>query len=216
MDRNIALVIEQLGLDRLLEDSRFHWDLRQGVIFTPAKTRVCLFSADLLQGVYKAIVDEAGEAWSLIFKRCGCLWGARLARRLDQEFTLLYDKRPEDMPVLDYVRLIEAYFACHGWGRVRLHLDRAQEQGVVEITLTDSIFAEIIENPDEMVEPLMSGIFASLLSHISRRELECLQTSCASKGNDASRFVVSAPSRIAAIAAEARAGSSHDQLVARL
>jgi predicted hydrocarbon binding protein len=216
MDANVALVIERLGLDRLLEDSSFHWDLRQGVVFTPAKTRVCLFSADLLQGVYKAIYDEAGEAWSLIFKRCGCLWGGRLARRLDQEFSMLYDKRLEDLPVVDYVNLIEAYFATHGWGRVTVHLEKAQEKGVVEISLSNSIFAEIIDNPEEMVEPMMSGIFASLFSHISRRELDCVQTACASKGAPLSRFLVTVSSRLSAVAAEARAGVSHELLVARL
>ena len=75
-------VLDRLDLDRLLNDSQFEWDLRQGVIFNPAKTRLCLFSADLLSGVYKALLDEAGEAWSLIFKRCGQIWGGRLARRL--------------------------------------------------------------------------------------------------------------------------------------
>lgn len=216
MDSQVAQTIEKLGLERLLEDTSFHWDLRQGVIFTPAKTRMCLFSLDLLKGVYKALVDEAGEAWTLIFKRCGLVWGGRLARRLDSEFSLLYQKRPQDLPVPDYCSLLTAYFAGHGWGRVELHLERAQETGVVEVSLTNSIFAEVVEESDEMADFMMAGIFASLFSHLAARELDCVQTACLTKGAESSRFVVSAPSRIAAIAAEARSGNGHEKVLALL
>lgn len=216
MSVNIEKIIEELGLDRLLDDTEFHWDLREGVVFSEAKTRVCLFSSDLLSGVYKAIFEEAGEAWPLIFKTCGQLWGAKLARRLDQEFLTLFQQKPEDLSVQHYCEMITAYFAAHGWGVVTLHLEKAQESGLVEIQVKNSIFSEVVDDTEEMVDPMLAGIFASLFSHLAQQELDCVQTSCESKGAECSRFLLSAPARLSDVASEVRGGSSHEQVLARL
>ena len=209
-------VLDRLDLDRLLNDSQFEWDLRQGVIFNPAKTRLCLFSADLLSGVYKALLDEAGEAWSLIFKHCGQIWGARLARRLDREFQALGQSTLGELPLSTFLSTVRGYFAGHGWGVLDIEVERAQETGIVEARFRESVFAEVIREPQDMVDPMMSGILASLLSHLANVPLDCVQTTCISRGAPASRFLISAASRLEEVPSRLRAGATHDELVGSL
>lgn len=216
MATEIEELIHSLKLDALLDDRSFDFDLRQGVIYNQAKTRLCLFSADLLGGVHKALLDEAGEAWPFIFKRCGQTWGARLARRLDREFQLLQQKALGDLILSDFLQVVRLYFAGHGWGVLEIQVEQAQQNGVVEASLRESIFAEVIPAGEEMVDSMMAGILASLIGHLAGRELDCVQTVCSSSGAPVSRFVITAPERLTEASAKIRSGISHEDLVAAL
>lgn len=206
-------LLATLDLDRLLQEDAVSIDLRQGVIFNPGRTRLCLLSADLLGGVHRALVEEAGPAWSLIFKHCGRIWGERLARRLDRECRDSLGVRMEEMMLSDFVRFVTAYFAFHGWGRLALEVDRAEETGIVTATMVDSIFAAVVQAPGEMVDPMIAGILASLLSHLADHELDCVQTACVTLGAPASRFVVTDPERLRQAEPHLRRGTSHDELL---
>ncbi len=206
-------VLEQLQLDRLLDDQSFTYDVRQGVLYNPANTRCCLLSTDLLNGIYRALLDEAGEAWTIIFKRCGLTWGQRLARRLERELQALFQVSLSDVPVGQFLQTMNRYFAFHGWGDLRINVDQAPTRGVVEASLRDSIFLEVIKDSPEMVDWLMSGILASLFSHLSGQQLDCIQTACVSKGAALSTFLISTPARIQNAAQPLAAGSSHSDLL---
>lgn len=206
-------LLQRLQLDRLLDDDGFQFDLRQGVFYNPAGTRCCLLSTDLLRGVYLALVEEAGEAWSVILKNCGRIWGERLARRLDKELRGLFQTELGDLSVTRFVEVMREYFAFHGWGDLTIDTEHTVQRGVVEASLRDSIFLEVVDPGEAMVDPLMCGILASLFSYLSQQKLDALQTACPSQGASLSRFLISAPQRIEMALDRLSQGASHSQIL---
>jgi predicted hydrocarbon binding protein len=211
-----ANVVDRLNLDSLFETQLLSYDLREGVVFNPARTRLCLLSTDLLNGVYKAVHEEAGPAWRLIFKHCGRTWGQRLCRRLDRECMALAGKPLRELPLEEFLNFVTRYFSFHGWGQVGLDVTHATRSGIVEASLANSVFAAIITDEEEMVDSMICGILASLLSHLSGNELDCLQTVCSSKGAEVSRFLISGTTRLEAGEDRVRAGETHEALLASL
>lgn len=209
-------LLSALNENALFHDSNLSFDLRGGVIWNPAKTRLCILSTDFLTGVYKGLVDEAGPGWHLILNRCGTLWGARLAKRLDRECSLLLGQRMGDMALEEFLGFFRNYFVFHGWGSLTLQVERAKENGLIEATLIDSVFTQIIEDPEQMADPMISGILASFIGYLSGRELTCVQTMCATKGSDISRFIIGTPERLKMAAALVTAGKKHEELVETL
>lgn len=205
-----------LDTDDMFQDANLTFDLREGVIWNPAKTRLCILSTDLLTGVYKGLVDEAGPGWHTILQRCGIVWGGRLARRLDQECSLLLGRRMGDMVLEDFLRFFSNYFVFHGWGALSLQCERARETGLVEATLVDSIFTDIVDDPDQMADAMICGILSSFIGYLAGRELTAVQTACATKGSDISRFIIGTPNRLSNASSMIKAGRKHEELVETL
>lgn len=199
--------------DEFFSDASLVYDLREGVIWNPAKTRLCILSTDFLTGIYKGLVDEAGSGWQFVFYRCGVTWGERLAKRLDHECSTLLGRRMGDMTLDSFLNFITRYFTYHGWGAVTLHLENSRETGLVEATLKDSIFHQIVDDNEAMADPMISGILASMLGYLSGRKLDAIQTQCTTKGFQQSRFIIGAPERISGADLHIKNGKNHEELV---
>lgn len=218
MSPQALAMAEELDLSRIFDRDSLITDLREGVVSNQANGRLCLLSTDLLQGVYEAIFDEAGPAWGLMFKNCGRVWGTRVARRLDEESKLLLGKPFSELQVDEFLHFISGYFVFHGWGIVELDLTHAEERGVVEATLQNSIFAEVIEEPEEgaFVDSMIAGILAALMSHVAGQDLDCLQTECSSQDSELSRFIISGSERVEDAEERLESGESHQQILERI
>lgn len=209
-------LLDSLSLDDLFEDSRLNFDLREGVIWNPAKTRLCILSTDLLTGVYHGLKEEAGPGWSAILYRCGAIWGERLIKRLDRECTTLLGRRVGDFVLEDFVRFLRDYFTYHGWGSLRLNVSHSRESGLIDAEMTDSIFTKIVDDPDQMADAMIAGILAGSLGWLAGRDLQAVQTACPTKKAPSSRFIIGTPERIKAAEALVRAGRSHEELLQTL
>lgn len=205
-------VLQQLQLDRLLDDQGFQYDLRQGVFYNPASTRCCLLSTDLLRGIYVALNEEAGEAWTVILKNCGSIWGERLARRLDRELRAMFEIELGQISVPRFLECMHDYFAFHGWGDLQIQIEHTVSRGIVEATLRDSIFLDVVDDREFMVDWLMAGILGSLFSYLSQQKLDAVQTACASQGAPFSQFLISSQERIEAATQRLNAGATHQEL----
>lgn len=216
MSNTAENLLQSLDEIELFRDSELNFDLREGVIWNPAKTRLCILSTDLLSGVYKGLVDEAGPGWHLIMNKCGRIWGARLAKRLDRECSLLLGKRIGDMELEQFLGFFKNYFVYHGWGALTLQVERSRETGFIEATLIDSIFTTIVDDTEQMADPMIAGILASFIGYLSGRELECVQTCCATKGSDISRFIIGTSERLKTAEALVKTGKKHNELIESL
>jgi predicted hydrocarbon binding protein len=201
------------GLETFFDEGRIGFDLREGVLWNPAKTRLCLLSNDFLTGVYNAVKDEAGPAWPVIFKTCGRIWGERIMRRLEREAQVVGNLQIRELPVSMFLRFFREYFVYHGWGLMTIDVSRARETGIVTAALEDSIFAEVIRDEDEFSDPMIAGILAGMLSYMSGQDLDGVQTECISRGAEASRFVVTGAARLRGISEKIKSGMTHEQVV---
>lgn len=189
-------IIAALDLERFFSPDSCQYDLLEGTITNIGGGRLIHLSADVVLGVHQALVDETGPAWRLILKNCGSIWGHRVAGNLDRDLKLVFQTTPGDLPMNDYVRLIEGYFRAHGWGRLTLGLDHADAHGVITARLDDSLFAEVLTEETGHVDHLVAGMLRGLFEHVSGRELDCLEIACARTGAEACEFVISGRARL--------------------
>lgn len=209
-------ILDNLNLSSFFDEAKLDFDLREGVIWNPAKTRVCVLSHDMLSGIYNGLYEEAGEGWKLIFTSCGKIWGARMAQRLDKECLTILGKRVGDLPLEHFIRFFSEYFVFHGWGSLSINLDSAKESGLVEATLDNSIFAEVVTDPEEMADPMLAGIMASFIGYLGGTSLDCIQTQCVTKGAPNGKFIVTIPERLENAEDLIRSGKKHEELMSLL
>lgn len=205
-------ILDVLELDNFFNENHLRFDLREGVVWNPAKTRVCVLSTDLLAGIFKGLLDEAGPAWKVIFKNCGRIWGQRVGQRLDRECQLLLGKRVGELPLDRYIKFTCDYFVFHGWGKLEIDLAKTREAGLVEARLENSVFRDIASEGETMVDPMIVGILAAMFSYISGQELDGVQTACPTRGDEASRFLITATTRLAEAESMIEAGTTHESL----
>jgi hypothetical protein len=197
----------------LFDDSHLNYDLREGVIYNRASTRLCLFTSDLLRGIYQAVSEESGDAWRVIFKNCGRIWGQRVIRRLRVEVSKLGMPSFEELSVEDMMLLLEDYFRFHGWGLMRLNPSLMATRGIVQAELEDSLFAEVIEDQPEP-DAMVSGMLAAMLSELGRADLDCVQTADSNTAPDGvSRFLISGRGRITQARELAQSGRNHAEIL---
>lgn len=205
------------AIDKLFADTVYHFDLTEGTVAGVAE-RIIYLTEDLVVGIHEALKHEAGEAWAIILKSCGYLWGRRLAMALEKKTRSLLSRDMGQLAVDDYLALLEAYFAQHGWGRLTLHLDDAESHGIVRASLRHSLFAASLKLRDQPVDFLIAGMLRALFERIGGCPLECVQVIWARDGSETqpSEFLISAPERIEAIADSVSEFKTVEDALARL
>jgi uncharacterized protein len=211
-----AHVYDSLRLDRVFDHTGFAYDLVAGTVHNPGRNRVIYLNEDLVRGIHRALVNETGPAWKSILHLCGLRWGRRLGERLDAELKLVGRTQMGKLPLADFLKLIETYFAAHGWGRLEIDVTHTSERGVVACQLGDSFFSHALKGVDEHVDSLVAGTLAGLFGYVSGNELGCVETASANRGAPAGRFLISSRTRTDALMPLVEQGLDADELHRRL
>jgi hypothetical protein len=188
-------ILTQLNLERFFSETRLVYDLEAGTVRNPGAERIIYVSADLMRGIHQALVEETAEAWKIIFRNCGRTWGKRVAKHLDTGLTKTGVSGQAALPLSGYLAFIEAYFSEHGWGLLKLDLAHA-ERGLVIARLTNSYFAAVLSDVDDLVDPLLAGILQGFLEHVSGAELGCAEIACIRKGSPECVFAITTQARL--------------------
>lgn len=183
-------------LNKLFGDSALSFDLKQGTVRSTTDTRVIYLSSDIIRGIYDVLKYETGDAWSLILKNCGIIWGERISASLDNEILATTSQKMGQLSVDSFIHLLEAYFANHGWGKMKFYLDDADSNGIVRANLKNSLFAETLKHLNSPIEFMIAGMLQGIFSAISGHDLSCLQVGYESTGNESSEFLISAKFRM--------------------
>ena len=192
------------------------FDMEKGTVVTNADSRVIYLSSDMIHSIYDTLKYEAGDAWSLILKNCGVVWGKRINRSLEKELQLEGRQQVGSLAVDSYLKLLESYFSSHGWGKLRIYMDDAESHGIVRVSLLNSLFAQTLKDKHEPVDFMIAGMLQSIFSDISSYDLRCIQVSYQYSGNNCSEFLISEPARIAALEQVQLHDLSIDDVLAQL
>jgi len=192
------------------------FDMEKGTVVTNADSRVIYLSSDMIHSIYDTLKYEAGDAWSLILKNCGVVWGKRINRSLEKELQLEGRQQVGSLAVDSYLKLLESYFSSHGWGKLRIYMDDAESHGIVRVSLLNSLFAQTLKDQREPVDFMIAGMLQSIFSDISSYDLRCIQVSYQYSGNNCSEFLISGPARIAALEQVQLHDLSIDDVLAQL
>jgi predicted hydrocarbon binding protein len=194
-----SLSAQQLSeqiLQKIFGETAQTFDMEAGTVLGNTDVRVIYLSSDIIHAIYDVLKYEAGDAWSLILKNCGIIWGKQVSASLEKELQALGSKRLGHLTVESYIGLLEAYFANHGWGKMQFHLDNAESHGVIRATLSNSLFASTLRHLDSPIDFMIAGILQSIFVGISGQDLRCIQISYAYSDTDASDFLISGSDRV--------------------
>lgn len=206
-------IISALDLDRFFSHEANRYDLLAGTAYNAAGSRVIYLSADVVQGIHQALLNETGPAWRLILKNCGILWGRRVALHLEREIELMFNSKAGEFPVAEYLRLLEGYFSAHGWGLLKLDISKAESHGIITAELQNSLFSEVLNEETSRVDFLVAGILRSLFTHIAGHELDCQEIASTRSGAPCGLFVITAADRLDAIEDRIEKGDSANQIL---
>lgn len=192
----LAIQIDEV-MHKIFDDSNFQFDLKEGIVRSPADKRVIYLSEDLLRGLYRALESETGQAWAVILKNCGHFWGKHVGTNLDKQLQNIQQKNMGELQLQEYLSLVENYFAQNGWGVLHLHMDYAQKQGVIQASLQNSIFVHALSHVENRVDFMIAGMLRALIERVSGAELDCVQICCERDSADkCGHFVISGRKRI--------------------
>jgi len=209
-------IASALDLERFFSHEANRYDLLAGTAYNAAGSRVIYLSADVVKGIHQALLNETGPAWRLILKNCGILWGRRVAQNLERELGLMFNANPGELPVAEYLRLLESYFSAHGWGLLKLDLSRAESHGVITASLENSLFSEVLDDETARVDFLVAGILRSLFAHISGQEVDCQEIASSRAGAPHGLFVITATARLDKLEERIEGGESSAQILEAL
>jgi len=195
------------------ENDYFSHNLPLGTLHNRAGTKMCYMPGELFVGIQRALEDETGPAWRLILKRCGEIWGARVAKRFEEELRQFYGRAPGELPMEEFARIVEAHFRYHGWGNLELEWDHA-ERGLITATLSNSGFAEMIGSCNAPIDALVSGLLAALIGRFAERsDIVCYETECVAMGADRCRFILGSEARLAKVPDWIEDGTDHETII---
>ena len=186
-------------LQKIFGESAQTFDLEAGTAISNTDVRIIYLSSDIIHAIYDVLKYEAGDAWSLILKNCGSIWGKRVSASLEHELETTAAQKLGNLTVDSYIALLEAYFANHGWGKMRFNLDDAENHGIVRATLNNSLFPGTLKDVNAPVDYMIAGMLQSIFSAISGQDLRSTQVAYAYTGKNSSEFVISGAARIAGL-----------------
>lgn len=189
-------IIQSLDLNRFFDELDLSYDLLEGTVFTPAQTRVIYLSSDIILGIYKALKEETGPAWSLILKNCGRLWGRKVASNLEREMVKQQGRKPSELTANQYIEMLEAYFPAHGWGRLSANMDDAASHGLIRFTLRNSLFVHVLDEETAPVDGMIAGILQGFFLQLTEQPLDCVEIGCARQGHDCCSLVLTHEDRL--------------------
>lgn len=203
-------------LDALLGADGLRFDLYDGTIVDPSDTRQIFLSTDILRGIYAALAYEAGPAWRLVMRRCGGLWGQRLAKSLHRQAQLASVKRTSAYTMAQFASHLPRLIAASGWGRLRIDYTDAPAHGFVVAELRHSIFADALSHLRERVDYMFAGMLAGLFGELAKADLGCTELCSPGAGAESSVFVISSSDRCSHAEAMVEAGSGVEDILASL
>jgi hypothetical protein len=209
------MMLEKRNLNYFTHPSFLRLDADTGVVRSRGGTRMIGISEDFLRGFVVACEHEAGTAAPLILRRCGALFGSRLARRFETEVNQFAGISMRDRPMSEFDALVCDLW--HGCGMGHLTLDWSYgASGFLAVKLDHSPM-EDIGPKGHTADDLFTGVLEGFFGYFSEPGLLCVQTGDRRLGDKEGTTFILAFSEVIKKAESLRAEKmSHGVIVARL
>lgn len=197
-----------------LEDFLRH-DEAAGTVFSRNAQRVFHVSEDFILGLQAGLEQEVGDASAVVLYKCGFQWGLADMKKFETTMVREYGR---DIQATNINFLMETWWwplQTMGWGSWELDLTK-QDQGIVVVNLFDSVVAKTLGEVGKPVCYLYAGMFAGVLTHLSRRPLAGIEIQCYAMGATYCRFVIGAEKRINAVEFWLEEGATAGDVLAKL
>jgi len=197
-----------------LEDF-LRYEPAKGALFTRNAQRAFHVSEDFIVAMQVGLEQEVGDASAVVLYKCGFQWGLADMKRFEAGFAKEYGK---DSQSANLHFLMETWWwplQAMGWGSWEIDFAK-NEQGIVLINVYDSVVAKSLGEVGKPVCYLYAGMFAGVLTHLSRRPLSGIEIQCYAMGANYCRFIVGAEKRVNAVEFWLEEGASAGDVIAKL
>jgi predicted hydrocarbon binding protein len=160
--------------------------------------------------------EEVGDAAGLILYKTGYEWGLEDMRAFDARMGAEFGGGKPLEWNLNFV--LETWWwplTSQGWGTWGFDFSQ-RKQGLIFVDLFDSAVAKSLERVGKPVCYLYAGLFSALFTHLSKKELSCIEIQCYGAGEDYCKFLIGLEKRVNAakfwVEEGAKAGEILDKL----
>lgn len=190
-------------------------DASKGAVFTRNAQRAMHVSEDFIVAMQAGLEQEVGDASAVVLYKCGFQWGLADMRRFEATFAKEYGR---DAQQANLHFLMETWWwplQVLGWGSWQIDFTK-NEQGIVVIDVYDSAVAKSLGEVGKPVCYLYAGMFAGVMTHLSRRPLSGIEIQCYAMGATYCRFIVGSEKRVNAVEFWLEEGASAGDVIAKL
>jgi hypothetical protein len=190
-------------------------ELKSGVLRSRSGVRLVGISEDFLRGFVAACEHEAGPATALILRRCGSLFGRRLASRCEAELSAYLGHGLADCMMVEFDILLQDLWRGHGLGELGVDWSRGQF-GFLSVKLAHSPMQDIGPK-GHVADDMFCGVLEGFLGHFSNDTLSCVQTGDIRLGaRDGTTFILATAALLPRVKTLAASGVAHSKLVEQL
>jgi len=183
-----------------IEHDTFFRHSATGALTDLAGERLVCAPDDLLRILRLSLEKELTGAWPSVLRAAGRAYGADLARCAQNEPAGVSTAAAATPPLGTRFAPLERLFSHHGWGRLQFEASDAATHGIVIARLDHSYFAEAFADVRTSVDAMFAGVLQGYFETIAGRALGCEEIACVRHGASLCTFVVTAQTRLDAIA----------------
>ena len=209
------LIDNRLPGNYFASDLYVRGSLELGLLENRRGDRLLAIPEPLLKAIYAGLEKETGQASRLVLYNCGRWWGKNFYARFCEELSDYFKKAIAELSMVEFLQSLQQCWKTHGWGQIRLDTTY-RERGFLEIEIQQSPFTAYAPKGQSAMGDLERGILEVFFSQLTGRELQCIQTSCDSKGDDANRFILGLPKRMQSAEAMVSEGQPHQVVMQAL
>lgn len=195
----------------------FTTDPRSGEIRRRDGQRVVAISEDFIASLLAGMAQEVGEeAARAILYQTGHRWALEDMKNFQPMIEKEFGSTPVGEMHLNFV--LETWWwplTTQGWGGWKYDFSM-KSTGLITVDLFDSVIAQSLERLGKPVCYWYAGLFSGLFTHLSRKELSCIEIQCYASGHDVCRFMVGNEKRVNPAAFWVEEGASAQEILSKL
>lgn len=198
------------------QEDFLRFDRGLGTITTHTAERAVYVTEDFIVGLQTGLEEEVGDASAVVAYKVGFQWGLSDMRKFDGTMASEFGRDVQEMNLQFVMEEWWWPLQAMGWGSWEIDFASKSEQGLVVINLYDSAVAKSLGEVGKPVCYVYAGLFAGVLTHLSRRPLAGIEIQCYAMGANYCRFLVGAEKRINAVEFWLEEGASASEVLAKL
>lgn len=185
-----------------------------GVLSSQGGHRLIAVNDEWLRGFVAALEHETATAAPGILRRCGEVFGQRLAKRFENEVSTLGDAHLRDRTMNEFCVLLDDFWRGSGMGLLEINWENADR--FLSIALRDSPMQDIGPSGHKG-DDLFAGILRGFFGYFSDAPVELVQTGDVRLGDrEGTTFILGAPEVIEEVAKLREDKVRHSKIVEQI
>ncbi|MBL8633240.1 MAG: hypothetical protein JNM40_08435 [Myxococcales bacterium] len=208
-------MLEKRNLNIYSHAGRLKLDTRKGVVSNQSGTRLVAVSEDFLRGFVAAIENEVGPATKMLLRKCGFVFGERLARRFESEVSSYAGTSLTERPISEFGGLLLDLWVTYGYGDLQVDWKHGPS-GFLPVRIVGSPMQDI--GPKGHVsDDLFAGVLQGFFSHFIEPNIRVIQSGDVRLGSkDGTTFIITTDQHAKRVEQMVSDRTPHNQIVTRL